>query len=505
MMDESEFVLEMRGIRKSYGITQALKGVSLSLRGGRVYGLVGENGAGKSTLVKSMCGAVIPDEGEILFDGKTVALKNPQDARNLGVSTVFQELSLIPDLSLAENIQLQRKDGWIAGRRKQIRYAERLAAGWGIASIDAGSQLDSLSLRDQQLAEVLCAVNRPHRILILDEPTSALLPADVDWLESVITRVTAEGSAVVIITHMLEEIERFCDDIYVQRNGLLVDEMSRDAYVRETVIEQMIGRSLDSAFPSRPDFDPDAPVILSASSISTRDQLTDLSLEIRAGEIVGIAALDGQGQDEVFEVLAGAKKARSGTITLSGDAIRLSSPARALRPGKGRGGIAFVPAERKTLGAILGMSIRKNIALPILRRMTTGFWINDSREESAVRNVMRAVQVDEAKIDDPVRSLSGGNQQKVVFAKALSIDGDALLLFDPTRGVDVGTKYEIYKLIGDYAAQGKAVLVYSTEIPEVVNLCHRALVLYHGSVVDEFSGDGLREETLMAAAIGASK
>ena len=505
MMNTSEFVLEMRDIRKSYGITRALGGVSLSLRGGKVYGLVGENGAGKSTLVKSMCGAVTPDSGEILFKGSPVTLKSPDSARELGISTVFQELSLIPDLSLAENIQLQRKDGWASGRKRQLAYAEQLASEWGISAIDASTRLDSLSIRDQQLAEILCAVNRPHDVLILDEPTSALLPADVDWLESVINRVTAAGSAVVIITHMLEEIERFCSDIYVQRNGLLVAEMSRDDYRRETVIEQMIGRSLDSAFPPRPEADPAAPILLSARGVSTRGQLADLNLEVRAGEIVGIAALDGQGQDEVFEVLAGAKRMRSGEVELAGQPLTLSSPARALRPSGGRKGISLVPAERKTLGAILDLSVRKNIALPILRKLNVGFWTSDAREESAVRNLMRAVQVDESKIDEPVRSLSGGNQQKVVFAKALSTDGDVLLLFDPTRGVDVGTKYEIYKLICDYASQGKAVLMYSTEIPEVVNLCHRALVVYHGSVVAEFSGTELREETLMAAAIGAGE
>ncbi|OIU88217.1 sugar ABC transporter ATP-binding protein [Microbacterium sp. AR7-10] len=504
-MSETEFVLEMRNIRKSYGSTQALKGISVALRGGRVYGLVGENGAGKSTLVKSMCGAVIPDDGEIVLGGTPVTMRGPQDARDLGVSTVFQELSLIADLSLAENIQLQRKDGWVSGRRKQTRYAEKLAAEWGLASIDASSRIDSLSLRDQQLAEILCAVNRPHQVLILDEPTSALLPDDVDWLERIIRRVTAAGAAVIIITHMLEEIERFCDEIYVQRNGLLVDNVDRSAYDRTTVIEQMIGRSLESAYPERPAFDEASPVVLQAESVGTKGQLRDLDLSIRAGEIVGVAGLDGQGQEEIFEVLAGARRKNAGTVRLDGNTINTSSPAKALRPKKGVNGISLVPAERKTLGAILEMSIRKNIALPVLRRVTSAFWINDAKEESAVRNLMRSVQVDETKIDDPVSSLSGGNQQKVVFAKALANDSDVLLLFDPTRGVDVGTKYEIYRLIGDYARQGKAVLVYSTEIPEIVNLCHRAIVIYRGTVVAEFQGEDLQESNLMSAAIGASR
>jgi ribose transport system ATP-binding protein len=246
-------------------------------------------------------------------------------------------------------------------------------------------------------------------------------------------------------------------------------------------------------------------VVLRAESVGTKRQLRDLDLSIRAGEIVGVAGLDGQGQEEVFEVLAGVRRRSTGTIQLNGAPFRASSPAGALRPGKGAHGISFVPAERKTLGAILDMSIRKNIALSILRKVTTGFWINDAKEESRVRNLMRSVQVDETKIDDPVRSLSGGNQQKVVFAKALANDSDVLLLFDPTRGVDVGTKYEIYRLICGYAEQGKAVLMYSTEIPEIVNLCHRALVIYRGTVAAEFEGEDLQEHNLMSAAIGASR
>lgn len=503
-MSESNPLLRIQDVWKSFGITQALKGVSMSLEGGLVYGLVGENGAGKSTLVKSICGAIRPDSGQIVIDGHVLHVTNPQEVRDLGISTVFQELSLIPDLSLAENMQLQRQEGWLAGRRNRQRYAEEIAEEWGLAEIRGDVRMEAMSLRDQQLAEILCAISRPHRVLIMDEPTSALLPTDVEWLEGVIRRVVEAGSVVLIITHMFDEIERFCDETFVQRNGEIVDHVDRSGFERRAVIETMIGRSLDATFPEKPTVGAHATSLLEVESLTTRHQLTEVSLTLRAGEIVGIAGLDGQGQEELFDVLSGAGRMKDGEVRLRGRPVKLSSPARALRPAHG-GGLALVPAERKTFGTILDLSIRKNVSLPVLRTVSRASILNDKKEDRVVRKLLKAVHVDEQKIDDPVRSLSGGNQQKVVFAKALSGDSEVLLLFDPTRGVDVGTKYEIYRLIGEYAERGNAVLMYSTEIPEVVNVCHRALVIYRGRIVDECQGEQLNEKQLMASAIGISR
>ncbi|NQX13833.1 sugar ABC transporter ATP-binding protein [Microbacteriaceae bacterium VKM Ac-2855] len=501
-MNDATPLLEMRDVHKRYGRTHALRGISIALQPGRVYGLVGENGAGKSTLVKTMCGAVRPDEGEILVDGVVTSIDSPNVARALGLSTVFQELSLIPDLSLAENVQLQSRNGWSTSTRHRAEIAQEVATNWGLGRIAVENRVSTLSLRDQQIAEIICAVNRPHRVLVLDEPTSALLPADVAWLHSVIRTVIAEGSAVLIITHMLDEIERFCDEVYVQRNGTIVDHVQRASFDRQKVIEQMIGRSLESAYPPLPELDPEAEVLLDVRSISTRGMLDDVSLSIKAGEIVGIAGLDGQGQNEIFEALSGDRPITKGEVTLMGRRVKLTSPARALRPAPGLGGIALVPAERKTHGAILDLTIRKNVSLPILRRVGNALGLSDKAEQAVVSTLLHSVQVDPAKIDDPVRSLSGGNQQKVVFAKALAGDTDALLLFDPTRGVDVGTKHEIYKLITGYARSGKGVLMYSTEIPELVNVCHRVLVCYKGRLVAERHGAELDETSLMTAAIG---
>lgn len=501
-MNDAIPLLEMRNVRKSFGNTHALKGITIRLNPGRVYGLVGENGAGKSTLVKSMCGAVRPDSGEIIVDGEVVTIESPRHARELGISTVFQELSLIPDLSLAENIQLQSGTKWTGSGRRRADRARSVAKHWNISSASFQGRVGAMSLRDQQLAEILCALNRPHRVLVLDEPTSALLPEDVNWLHQVVKRVIAEGSAVLIITHMLEEIERFCDEVYIQRNGSIVEIMQREQMRRDHVVEQMIGRSLESAFPPMPDAPAELKPVVEARGISTRGLLRDVNLKLNAGEIVGVVGLDGQGQQELFGALSGETRITGGEILLRGKKLSLRSPAQALRPGKGAGGIAMVPAERKTHGTILDLSIRKNVSLPVLRSLARVIGRSDRAEDIRVRALLKAVQVDPGKIDHPVRSLSGGNQQKVVFARALASESDALLLFDPTRGVDVGTKHEIYKLVAEYASNGKAVLMYSTEIPEIVNMCHRVLVCYRGRIVAEKTGDEMDESKLMSAAIG---
>jgi ribose transport system ATP-binding protein len=504
-MSETKPLVEMRSVSKRYGKTQALDGISVKLMRGRVYGLVGENGAGKSTLVKIMCGAETPDSGELLVAGEISELSSPQIARNLGISTVFQELSLIPDLSLAENILLQSRASWTGNATKRAVRAKETAARWGLSTSLVDGRVGSMSLRDQQLAEILCALNRPHDVLILDEPTSALLPQDVNWLLSVVKKVVETGGTVLLITHMLEEIERFCDEIYVQRNGAIVGHLQKIDYRRNEVIELMIGRSLETAFPVRSANPEGDEFLLEAHDISTRGLLREVSLGIRRGEILGVAGLDGQGQQDLFSALSGEVRIITGSILLQGKKMKLTSPGRALRPGNKSGGIALVPAERKTHGAILEMSIRKNVALPVLRKFARFYGRSDKAEGLAVQDLLASVDVDTSKSQMPVGSLSGGNQQKVVFARALASDSEVLLLFDPTRGVDVGTKHEIYKLIGRYAASGKAVLMYSTEIPELVNVCHRVLVMYHGRIVSEKTGLGLSEASLMTAAIGVLK
>ena len=495
-------LLELKEISKSYGKTQALISVDLTLRSGSVHGLVGENGAGKSTLVKILSGAVSPDGGTIELNGDTVQLSSPAVARELGISTVFQELTLIPDLTVAENLLLQSGGRWVQGRGERVRRGAETAARWGVSSLDLRAKISSLSLRERQIIEILCAVDRPHKVLILDEPTSSLLPDDTKWLRSVVKRCVAHGAAVVFISHMLDEVEDFCDEVSVQRNGIIVANHSSTPLDRGLVVKQMIGRSLEAAYPAKSPLAVEAPTALRVRDLEVSGAVHGVDLDIAKGEIVGVAALDGQGQAELFRALAGDLRVSGGTVELNGRPVRLNSPRCAIRAGGQGGGIAFVPADRKSAGTVLDLSVRKNISLPVLRRVAPGGVVNDRRESDLVSRLMDLVQVDQVKIDHPVRSLSGGNQQKVSFARAASTDAAVLLLYDPTRGVDVGTKYELYRLIHELAESGTAVLFYSTEIPEIVNVCHRALVCYGGRLVHEVPGDHLSESELMTAAIG---
>lgn len=495
-------LLRLSDIRKSYGKTQALVSLDLQLRAGIVLGLVGENGAGKSTLVKIMSGVIAPDGGTIEMGGDTVSLASPAAARKAGISTVFQELTLIPDLTVAENLLLQGGGTWVQSRSQRSRRGSEMARRWGFGSLDMAAKISALSLRDRQLIEILCAVDRPHKVLILDEPTSSLLPEDTKWLLSVVRALVERGSAVMFISHMLDEVEEFCDEVSVQRNGAVVATYTSTPLDRALVVKQMIGRSLESAFPEKTPVSTAAPVALRVRGLAVSWSVYGVSLDIARGEIVGVAGLDGQGQSELFRAIAGDLRVSAGSVELLGKKVKLGSPGRAIRAGGQKGGIALVPAERKVAGAVLDLTVRKNISLPVLKAVSAAGVLRDRRETELVTRLMDLVQVDVVKLDHPVRSLSGGNQQKVAFARAASSGSAALLLYDPTRGVDVGTKYELYKLIHQIAANGTAVLFYSTEIPEIVNVCHRAVVCYGGRIVHEVPGDNLSEPELMSAAIG---
>lgn len=495
-------VLVLEGVRKSYGNTQALTAVDLQLKAGFVHGLVGENGAGKSTLVKILSGATTPDGGTIVMLGADVQLSSPARAREAGISTVFQELTLIPDITVAENLLLQSGGAWVRSRSERLRRGVEMADRWGVSSLDMAAKVSSLSLRDRQLMEILCAVDRPHKVLILDEPTSSLLAKDTKWLLSIVRHLASRGSAVVFISHVLDEVEEFCDDVSVQRNGAIVATHTSTPPDRGTVVREMIGRDLDAAYPDKGAVSPDAPSALRVRDLAVAGAVHGVNLDVAKGEIVGVAALEGQGQSELFRALAGDLKIAGGTVELLGRPVKLGSPRRAISAGGDNGGIAFVPADRKTSGTVLDWTVRKNISLPVLGSVTRGGVVRDGRETKIVSRLMELVQVDAVKLDQPVSALSGGNQQKVAFARAASGDSAALLLYDPTRGVDVGTKYELYKLIHELAESGTAVLFYSTEIPEIVNVCHRALACYAGRIVHEVPSDRLSESELMSAAIG---
>ncbi|WP_150954590.1 sugar ABC transporter ATP-binding protein [Microbacterium testaceum] len=500
-------VLEARNLRKAYGATTALDGAQLGLAGGSVTALIGENGAGKSTLVRILSGMESPDEGELLLDGEPVTLESAAAARAAGIGTVFQELSLVPDLTVAENLELAGRPGKRWRRSHGEEEARRIAHEWGLEGIAVESEVASLSMRDRQLIEILVVVSRHPKVLILDEPTSSLLPEDTRWLARVMDRLTAAGTAILFISHHFEEIEEFCAVMTVQRNGRHISTVDRADFTRRVAIEQMIGRSLESNFPVRKPAPEDTEPVLTVTDLAP-DGGRGISLRVRAGEIVGIAALEGQGQRALFEMIAGNRSARGGSIEFEGRPVHLRSPRAALAASSVKaharrriGGIAFVPPERKTQGLVLGMSIRKNVALPALPRFARAGILSDSRETTEVDALLRSVEVAPERRELNAATLSGGNQQKVVFARAIASRPRLLLLFDPTRGVDVGTKSELYRLIQRLADEGTAILMYSTEIPELTNLCHRVISMYAGSASGEVSGSEVSEEAVMASAL----
>ncbi len=497
--------IELKGIVKSYGATRALDGASFGVRAGSVHALLGENGAGKSTMIKLLSGTIRPNEGTIAIHGQPIVMAEPRDAHRHGLQTAFQELTLVPDLSVLQNMLLPYQPtgfGWQlrhrASRRAVIDHLERI----GLGAVDVRKEARHYSLAVRQKIEIARAVFRNPSVLFLDEATSALSGSDIDWLERLVDQLRARGTTMVFITHRMAEVRRFCDAVTVLRNGRDVGSFGVDAIDDRQLIELIVGRSLAAAYPPKPDVPAPKRPLLAASNLATAKRLVDCSLELHAGEILGISALQGMGQRDLFMGLFGAVPLTRGTVTLEGQPIKLGSPGHAIRLGFG-----LVPEERKTEGLFLKLSGRENVLMPTLARFTKGGIIDANSATASAASVMARVQVDRRALYTPAGAFSGGNQQKLVLAKWLVTQTRILLLFDPTRGVDVGTKREIYLLIRAYVEEGGAVLFHSTEIPELVNLCDRVLVMYGGRMVGEFGQEGspIEERAIMSAALGQAQ
>lgn len=492
-------LLQVSGLVKTYGDAIALRGADMSLDGGEVHGLIGENGAGKSTLVKALSGMIMPDTGEVKIGGETLRLGNLAASRNAGIRTAFQELTLLPNLTVAENLlvdALPTKLGWVR-KKDVIARAKDVLARWDVHDIDPKMLAGQLPLSAQQRLEIVRALDPEPRILILDEPTAAL--PDTDWIFKHVRSATARGAVVLYISHKLAEMEELCDRGTIMRNGRIVGEFTR-GFNHDQVISEMIGRSIEVAFPPViKDFDRSAAPMLEVKNLSVDEQLKDVSLDVRPGEIVGIAALEGQGQKQLFYAIAGAEHASAGTVKLGGEEAKLTSPRAALKSGPG---VALVPEERKTEGLFADMTSMQNISAPVLRKIApTGFLSNRAErkitEQAATENYMRHDY-----LYRPVGRLSGGNQQKAVLARISLTGAEVRLMFDPTRGIDPAAKLEVYKTLREASAAGVATLLYSTEIPELIGMCDRILVMYQGRIVSELSGAEMEEEKVMAHAVG---
>lgn len=504
-LDTRRPLLALRQITKRYGNFTALGDVDFACAAGTIHAVLGGNGAGKSTLMKIIAGAVQPTEGTILWNGDEIKLVSPHAATRAGVACVFQELSLVPDLSVADNICLgsaPTKLGLIS-RADQTREAERLLAVIGAEGIDTRVRIRDLSLSQRQIVEIAKALGKQPRLLIMDEATSALTAADVDRVFVLLRRLREEGTAVLYISHRMHEIEALADTCSVFAGGRHVATFAAGTKTDGEVVELMLGRHVGHLFPDRPTKEREVgKEALAAEELSWEPNLKGVSFVLSAGEIVGVGGLDGQGQRELLLALFGALRRVGGSIRVEGLPVTISSPKEARSPMLR---MALIPEDRKTEGLVQPLSIARNLSLAALGRFSRFSLIDRAAEDAGVRQTVASLQIKSDDLRRPVSSLSGGNQQKVVLGKWLLTKPRIILLNDPTRGVDVGTKEEMYRLLRRLADEGAAVLLYTTDHEELIGLCDRVLVMYGGRVVRTLDGDMINEREIVRAAFNLAQ
>jgi len=494
-------LFRMDGVGKRYGGVRALENATLEVQAGRIHAILGENGAGKSTLIKIMAGVVAPDSGRMTLAGREVAFASPAAAIKAGIVCIFQELSLVPDLTVAENIVVDdppRRFGLIDGA-KQRRLAEAALARAGAADIHPLALVKDLPLSRRQMVEIAKALGRNPKILILDEATSALTAADVTKVFGVLKALRADGLALLYISHRMHEIAELADECTVFRNGQNVTTYKSGTKTDNEVVELMIGREYSHVFPPKPAAtSSDVPAALEVRKLGWTDRLNDISFSVKPGEVVGLGGLDGQGQRELLLALFGVLRGCRGEVRIDGKPAAIASPSAAKSD---RFGIALIPEDRKTEGLMLAMSVRDNLCFASLDRISRRGVIDRETEQRLVEEMIDLLGIKAADTAMPVGTLSGGNQQKVVIAKWLMRRPRIIILNDPTRGIDVGTKQEIYQLLRKLADAGAAIVFYSTDYDELIGCCDRVLVLYDGAIKRELAGSGLTEHALIASAL----
>ena len=498
--DAARPLLETRHVSKRFGGVRAVQDVTVAITRGSVHGLVGENGAGKSTLAKIMGGSHQPDEGEVLVDGKPLRFHSPRDALCAGIATIAQEIALVPARTVLENVFLgiePRRLGVVRRRDLRRRFEElNRRTGFGL---DPDEPVRELRIADQQKAEILRAIARDARLILMDEPTAPLTVDEGERLLAIIRQLAASGTSVVLVSHFLDEVLAVSDTVSVMRDGKLVRTAAAAEESPERLVEAMVGQPLELTFPRKTPPPPDAPVALEARGLTRHGVLEDVSLSVRAGEIVGLAGLVGSGRSEIARAIFGADRLDAGEVYVEGRPVRLRGPRDAARAG-----IAMLPESRKDQGLLMIRSIRENETLPSLPDFATAGVLQTRRERSSAREHARRVDVRAPSIEVPVSSLSGGNQQKVLFAKWLLRRPVVLLADEPTRGVDVGAKAQIHDLVAQLAADGMGILLISSEIEEVIGLAHRVLVVRGGRIVGEY-GESATKEAVMARAFGTTQ
>jgi rhamnose transport system ATP-binding protein len=488
--------LELKRVSKHFGATKALDDVSLRLNSGRVHVLVGENGAGKSTLGKIVGGALAPNEGEVLLRGKGVRFRSPLDALAHGIASIAQELAIVPELTAEQNVFLgtEPRRGWYVRRRALRKRYEALcdAAGFGVSP---GAVVGRLRVAEQQKVEILRALARDAELLVLDEPSASLGRGDVAKLHALIPSLRARGMTIVLVSHFLDEVLQMADDVSILRDGRLVRTGPAAAETEASLVEAMLGRTLDRTLSERRPPAADASAILSVRDLRAHG-VNGVSFDVRAGEIVALAGLVGAGRTEVAQTIVGTRRAESGEVLIDGSALKRRTPRRLLARG-----LAMIPESRKEQGLVLDRSVRENAALSVLPTLSRFGYVRRGLERNLVANVLERLDVRASGPDAGTRTLSGGNQQKLLFARVILSSPSLLVADEPTRGVDVGARRAIHELLIELAAEGKGVLLISSDTEEVLAIAHRILVMQAGRIVAELDGSSATEEELVAASL----
>jgi rhamnose transport system ATP-binding protein len=490
-------MLALEHAQKRFGAVHALEDGDIELRGGEVHGLVGENGAGKSTLVKILAGVHRPDAGRLVLDGEEAIFDNAKQSQAAGIAIIFQEPTLFPDLTVAENIfvgmqplkRFRRID-----RRRMHREAAAVFEQLGVR-LDPDRLARGLSIADQQLVEIVKALTTNARVIVMDEPTAALTSTEVERLFRIVQTLRTQGNAVLFVSHRLDEIFAVCQRVTVMRDGRHVLTQPVAELTPQSVIRAMVGRDMDALFP-KVATEP-GPVVLKVSRLTREGVFTDVSFEVRSGEIVALAGLVGAGRTEVARAIFGIDRWDAGSVEVSGRPLRTGSPTAAMAAG-----IALVPEDRRQQGLVMDFSIERNIALASLDSIRRGGLIRRGSERRFAKDWALRLQLKYGKLTNPAWTLSGGNQQKAVLAKWLARKPTLLIVDEPTRGIDVGTKAEVHRLLSELAAQGVAVLMISSELPEVLGMADRVVVLFEGLVAREFTRAEADETSIMHAATG---
>jgi len=490
----------MAAITKSFPGVRALDGVSFEVVAGEVHALVGENGAGKSTLMKILAGAYIADGGTIEIDGKPVTLDGPKTAERLGIGMIYQEFNLVPDLGVIDNIVLgiEPTRGLFLDTKAATSRATAVLAELGI-TLPLDRPARRLSVAEQQLTEIAKALVRHARLIVMDEPTAALTDRETDALFALIAKLKAQGVAFVYISHRLEELPRIADRITVIRDGRAIETRVAGALPQNEMIQLMVGRALEAHFPDLPAVAPGAPVRLAVRDLRAAKNVNGVSFDVRAGEIVGLAGLVGAGRTEIVRAIAGADVATNGEIVLDGKPITARGPHAAIEAG-----IAFITEDRKAQGLVLGMTVRENTTLAHLAAYSRGPFISHAEEVGITNREIAELRIRTPSSEQAVKNLSGGNQQKVVLAKWLTGDAHVFLFDEPTRGVDVGAKAEIYTLMLQLLARGAGIVMVSSELPEVLGMSHRILVVRDGKIAAEFARADATPAAVIAVAAGVA-